>query len=271
MAYLKAIIFDVDGTLANTEDIHRQAFNAAFAEFQLDFSWDEQEYMRLLSISGGKERIYTFLKEKNVTPNDENSLREYSLAIHKRKSEIYRQKLIAGHIGLRNGVERLLNEATEKGIRLAIATCTSRSNVQTLLTNALGPDALSRFDAIVTSDIVIDKKPSPVVYQFALAELGLGVNNCIVIEDTHNGNLAALETGLKTVITTHSLTLDNDFNGASLVIDQLGEPDNPFSISYGQAFDANYVDIELLENILINKSGTFARDNTEPQYLYAAK
>ena len=170
MALLKAIIFDVDGTLANTEEIHRQAFNAAFIEFGLEYSWSELEYIQLLSISGGRERIYAYLKEKDIKPNDEHSLREYSLIIHKRKSEIYRQKLIAGHIGLRNGGERLLNEAAGESIRLAIATCTSISNVEILLKNSLGPNALSRFDVIVTSDIVTDKKPSPVVYQFALAE-----------------------------------------------------------------------------------------------------
>jgi HAD superfamily hydrolase (TIGR01509 family) len=271
MAQLKAIIFDVDGTLANTEEIHRQAFNAAFTEFGLEYSWSEQEYTQLLSISGGKERIYAFLKEKNTTPNNEHSLREYSLVIHKRKSEIYREKLIAGHIGLRNGVERLLNEAASVGVRLAIATCTSISNVETLLKNALGPDALLRFDAIVTSDIVIDKKPSPVVYQFALAELGLRPSDCIAIEDTHNGNLAALETGLKTVITTHPLTLDNNFTGASLILDQLGEPNNPFTVSAGNAYGATCVDIRLLEKISLKKYISSVTEQLESQLVVAIK
>jgi len=271
MAQLKAIIFDVDGTLANTEEIHRQAFNAAFIEFGLEYSWSELEYIQLLSISGGRERIYAYLKEKDIKPNDEHSLREYSLIIHKRKSEIYRQKLIAGHIGLRNGVERLLNEAAGESIRLAIATCTSISNVEILLKNSLGPNALSRFDAIVTSDIVTDKKPSPVVYQFALAELGLRPNNCVAIEDTHNGNLAALETGLKTVITTHSLTLDNNFTGASLIVDQLGEPDNPFIISAGNSYATNYVDIGLLEKILLDKNISAVTEQLYSQCAVAIK
>jgi len=271
MAQLKAIIFDVDGTLANTEEIHRQAFNAAFTEFGLEYSWSEQEYIQLLSISGGKERIYAYLKEKNITPNNEHNLHEYSLIIHKRKSEIYREKLIAGHIGLRNGVERLLNEAANEGIRLAIATCTSISNVETLLKNALGPDALSCFDAIVTSDIVTDKKPSPVVYQFALAELGLRPSDCIAIEDTHNGNLAALETGLKTVITTHPLTQDNNFTGASLILDQLGEPDNSFTVSAGNSYGANYVDIGLFEKILSEENANATTEPWEPSIAIAAK
>lgn len=271
MAQLKAIIFDVDGTLANTEEIHRQSFNKAFQEFDLEFNWSEQEYTRLLSISGGKERIYAYLKEKSVTLENEHSLREYSLIIHKRKSEIYREKLIAGHVGLRSGVQRLLNEAESRNIRLAIATCTSLSNVETLLGNALGTDALKRFSAIVTSDVVLDKKPSPVAYQFALAELGLNAEHCIVIEDTQNGNIAALESGLKTVITTHPLTLDNNFSGASLVINKLGEPESPFTITSGNAFGSHYVDIDLLENILADNTSVLTADHSATQYAIAGK
>lgn len=271
MAQLKAIIFDVDGTLANTEEIHRQSFNEAFREFDLNYSWSEREYTRLLSISGGKERIYAYLKDKSITLDNEYSLREYSLIIHKRKSEIYREKLVAGHIGLRSGVQRLINEAESKNIRLAIATCTSLSNVETLLCNAIGVNALSRFSAIVTSDVVLDKKPSPIAYQFALAELGLEAKHCIVIEDTQNGNIAALETGLKTIITTHSLTLDNNFSGSSLVIDKLGEPESPFTVSCGNAFGSHYVDVDLLEKTLNDNTGMLSAEHHDSQYAVAGK
>ena len=248
MPHLKAIIFDVDGTLANTEEIHRQAFNAAFKEFDLPFQWSVQEYTRLLAISGGKERIYHYLKSHEIGKKyDLNYWHEYSLAIHRRKSVIYREMLEAGKIILRSGINRLLDEAREMNIRIAIATCTSFPNVKTLLTLNLGEDALDRFDAIVTCDIVIDKKPSPAVYQFALAELGLTPEYCIAIEDTINGNQAALQAGLKTIITTHAYTIDNDFSGANLILDQLGEPDEPFTVIGGNAFGSSYVDINLLE------------------------
>ena len=136
MRKLKAIIFDVDGTLAATEETHRQAFNEAFKEFDIPFQWSVSEYIRLLSISGGKERIYKFLKSQNFDISGKENLREYTLRLHQRKSEIYREKLIAGHIGLRNGVERLIKEARQKGIIMAIATCTSTENVEVLLKNA---------------------------------------------------------------------------------------------------------------------------------------
>ena len=253
MQSLKAIIFDVDGTLANTEETHRQSFNSAFTEFDLNYQWSEAEYTELLSISGGRERILAYLKAHNHEINGDMNLRDFALHIHQRKSEIYREKLTAGHIGLRIGVSRLISEARQQGIKLGIATATSYANVKTLLENNLGQGALSQFDAVVTSDIVKDKKPSPVVYQFALAELGLTPEVCIAIEDTTNGNRAACASGLKTIITTHAFTLDNDFTGASLVLDQLGEPDTPFNVINGNAYGSRYVNIALLKRIQSGK------------------
>jgi len=250
MRKLKAIIFDVDGTLAATEETHRQAFNAAFKEFDVPFQWSVSEYMELLNISGGKERILKFLQSKEFAAPGNESLRDYTLKVHQRKSEIYREKLIAGHIGLRNGVERLIKEAKAKGISMAIATCTSTANVETVLKSALGEDALSYFETLVSCDLVADKKPSPSVYQYALANLGLKPENCIVIEDTSNGNRSALAAGIKTVISTHPLTVDEDFTGASLVIDQLGEPEKNFAVSSGNSCGAGYVDVDLLEKII---------------------
>ena len=250
MVRLKAIIFDVDGTLANTEEIHRQSFNEAFTEFGINYVWTAAEYTDLLSISGGKERIIAWFQSRDLGIGDENNQRNLASRIHQRKSEIYRAHLRHGHIAPRPGVVRLIDEALERGIRLGIATSSSRANVETLLDCILDKDALSLFDAIVTSDIVADKKPSPSVYQFALARLGLLQRDCIAIEDTSNGNLAAIASGIMTVITIHEFTIDNDFTGASLVVDQLGEPDQPFRIIAGNAHGKNNVDVDLLQHIL---------------------
>jgi HAD superfamily hydrolase (TIGR01509 family) len=247
---LKAIIFDVDGTLANTEETHRQSFNSAFEEFGLGYHWSEQEYADLLSISGGRERITAYLKARKFRGNGSLGLRDFALHLHQRKSEIYRENLIAGHVRLRNGVLRLIAEAKQKSIKLGIATATSMANVKTLLQHNIGKEGLAQFDVVVTSDIIKDKKPSPAVYQFATAELGLTPDTCIAIEDTTNGNRAARAAGLKTVITTHAFTIDNDFSGASLVVNQLGEPDKPFSVISGNSFGAGYVDTGLLKSLL---------------------
>ena len=271
MSQLKALIFDVDGTLANTEETHRIAFNIAFNEFKLGIEWSEQEYARLLKISGGKERIYAYLKKHKVKTDNNIGMREFALKIHQRKSEIYREKLIDGHIGLRVGVKRLLDEAKEKGLKIGIATCTSTSNVETLLKNTLGPGAMSYFDTVVTSDIVIDKKPSPVVYQFALSELGLEPKVCIAIEDTYNGNRAAYAAGLKTVITTHAFTRSDNFEHASIVLDQLGDPGQPFKVISGNAHGAQYVDIQLLENIMAEENLEIIPEYWEPEFAVVAK
>jgi HAD superfamily hydrolase (TIGR01509 family) len=249
MPKLAAIIFDVDGTLADTEEYHRQAFNEAFREFGYDWEWTRSEYTKLLGISGGRERIRAFAESMLHKPGYSPDLRELAARLHQRKSEIYRAKLSAGDISLRPGVKRLLNEAWRMGLRMAIATSSSRQNVETLLGKAL-KRGMRYFQSVVTSDIVADKKPSPAVYQYALAELGLPPERCIAIEDTANGNKAALAAGLKTIITTHQFTRKHDFTGASLIVNRLGSPENPFTILRGDAHGASFVDARLMECIL---------------------
>ncbi len=249
---LKAIIFDMDGTLANTEEIHRLAFNAAFEEFSLPINWSVDIYTELLSVSGGKERIFRFLNDSEI--QIDKNLREFAICVHQRKSEIYREMLVEGKLQLRNGVKRLINEAHRKKIRMGIATSSSKANVETLLLTTLGDKSPVYFESIVCCDLIGDQKPSPAVYQYALAELGVAPENCVAIEDTCNGNEAAKAAGLKTVITTHNFTTDSDFTGASLVLNQLGEPESPFILSNGEPQEKTFVDIELLNNLLSDQS-----------------
>ncbi len=251
---LKGIILDVDGTLADTEEIHRQAFNLTFEEYKLDWHWSVDNYRELLHISGGKERFRKCLNEDKELKDKVKDPADFIQDLHRRKSENYRSLLASDHIQLRPGVQRLLDEAKNRNIRLGVATCSSTANLRTLINSTLNIEPEEIFSTIITCDIVADKKPSPIAYQCALSSLGLTADSCIAIEDTYNGNRAALNAELKTIITTHQYTKNDDFTGASLVVNQLGEPGNPFTITEGDNFNKEYVDIELLDKILNNSS-----------------
>lgn len=261
---LTTIIFDMDGTLANTEEIHRQAFNQAFTEFHLPIRWEPDEYAQLLSISGGRQRIYRYLKSHSI--NIRKDKRRFSREIHKRKSEIYREKLDAGHLVLRRGVLRLIRDAHKYNIRMGIATSSSYNNIITLVHNTLGPRGMDYFDSIVSCDLISEQKPSPAVYQYALAELGTNPENCVAIEDTSNGNRAALAAGIRTVITTHEFTLDNDFTGASLILDDMGEPEHHFNVISGDPHGQNYLNLELMKQILMAPAAVNVESPWFPAY-----
>ena len=249
MTKLQALIFDVDGTLADTEEVHRLAFNAAFSDFGLKWEWSRELYADLLSVSGGRERIQFYAESHGTELDCTDEPQNFAAKIHRRKTAHYQRMLRAAKLRLRPGIERLLNEARGTGIRLAIATSTLRANVEALLENVLGKEALSWFDVIATCDVIAEKKPSPAVYLYTLTELGLDADACMAIEDTRNGNLAALRAGMKTIISTHPLTRHQDFSGASLVLNHLGEPDRPFTVFAGDAHGAHYVNVSLLRRV----------------------
>ncbi len=253
MADLKALIFDVDGTLAETErDGHRPAFNQSFVDNVLDWNWSEERYGELLDVSGGKERMKAYVQQSQpnfVLPAGFADITEFIKHLHAAKTLYYKQFAQEGRIPLRPGVERLLNEARAKGIRLAIATTTTPANVQALLENTLGPQSLDWFEVIAAGDMVPHKKPAPDIFEYALEHLNLPPENCLGFEDTNNGLLSATQTGLKTVVTVNDYTREQDFSKATLVISDFGEPSAPFSVISGDAGDAKYFDIALAQSL----------------------
>ncbi|MEP0886256.1 HAD-IA family hydrolase [Trichocoleus sp. ST-U3] len=254
MSKLQALIFDVDGTLADTErDGHRVAFNRAFAEAGLDWDWSISLYGELLAITGGKERIRFYIEQYLPDFEPPTDLDSFIANLHATKSKYYQSLLAEGEIPLRLGVERLLKEAREQGVRLAIATTTTPSNVTTLLEQTLGSDSLSWFEVIAAGDIVPAKKPAPDIYQYALQEMNLQAQDCLAFEDSHHGLTSASQIGLKTVVTVNDYTQDQDFTGATLVLSDLGEPNQPFKVLAGDAGDKSYLDMALAQRLLTSQ------------------
>jgi HAD superfamily hydrolase (TIGR01509 family) len=247
---LKALIFDVDGTLADTErDGHRVAFNQAFEEYQLDWHWDEALYGKLLTVTGGKERMAYYLDHFNTAYPQTDKTPALIAQLHKAKTRHYTTLLATGAIPLRPGVKRLLDEARQAGIRLAVATTTTPENVTALLEHALAPGSTNWFEVIAAGDVVPAKKPAADIYVYALQKMQLSAADCLAFEDSENGIKSSRGANLKTIITVNDYTLDHDFTGAALVLDQLGEPGNHFHVMQGRSYGFNHVNLDLLKKI----------------------
>jgi beta-phosphoglucomutase-like phosphatase (HAD superfamily) len=240
---LAALIFDVDGTLAETEELHRCAFNESFHEAGLPWFWDRALYRRLLAVTGGKERIRYFIASFGGSPD----LTPGAIAsLHKIKSRRYAELVAAGALTLRPGVERLLREARRANLRLAIATTTTPANVQALLNATLGAEWRNWFAAIGAGDAVAAKKPAPDVYRMVLQTLGLPANECLAFEDTRNGLISARVAGIATVVTISEYGDTGPFPDALAVVDHLGEPDKPCTVFAGGIAGGGYIDLSTL-------------------------
>ena len=222
---LKALIFDVDGTLADTESAHRAAFNHAFAEEGLDWVWDEALYIKLLDISGGKERIAHYWKQTrgDIVGIEADALKDTIARLHELKTAAYEGMVNDGMVSLRPGVLRLIESAHDQGLALAIATTTSPVNIAALLRKAIGLHWRSLFGVVEDASTAPQKKPHPQVYLQTLQRMGLGGDECLAIEDSGNGLQAALAAGLPTVITPNSFTAKHHFEGALRVVPDLGD------------------------------------------------
>jgi len=224
---MQALIFDVDGTLADTErDGHRVAFNLAFAEAGLDWVWDVPLYGQLLAVTGGKERILHYIRQYRPGGVPAGDLDAFIRDLHQAKTRHYVRLMADPGIPPRPGVMRLLQEARQAGVRLAIATTTTPANVTSLLTHSFGPEVEDWFEVIGAGDVVPAKKPAPDIYQYVLQHMGLDPGQALAVEDSDNGFRSAAAAGLKTLVTVTDYTRNQDFTGALAVFEHLGDPGN---------------------------------------------
>jgi HAD superfamily hydrolase (TIGR01509 family) len=220
---IQAIIFDVDGTLADTEDGHRIAFNQAFALRGLGWHWDVPLYDQLLAVTGGKERIRYYLKDFLPGFEKPADFDGFVKDLHALKTQQYTAMVRGGQIPLRPGVKTLIETAHAAGIRLAIATTTAPDNVSALLEVGLGPHWASLFGAVGCGDMVPNKKPAPDVYLWVMQQLGVQPADCVALEDSDNGLRAALAAGIRTYITLNAYTRGHRFEGAAAVYEDLSD------------------------------------------------
>ena len=220
---LQALIFDVDGTLADTEAAHRAAFNLAFAQEGLDWVWDEPLYTRLLDISGGKERLLHYWTQRHpeVRDVDGAGVRDTIARLHELKTAAYEAMVNDGAVSLRPGVLHLIDAAGQAGLHLAIATTTSPVNIAALLRGAIGTDWRQFFGIVEDASTAAIKKPHPQVYLQTLQRLQLPAAQCLAFEDSVNGLRAATGAGLATVITPTQFTAGHDFSAALKVLPNL--------------------------------------------------
>jgi HAD superfamily hydrolase (TIGR01509 family) len=226
---LKAIIFDCDGVLVDTErDGHRVGFNRAFRQFGIDAEWDVPLYGKLLHVAGGKERMRAYFDEYGW-PEDKaaefGGRDELILALHKAKTEITAGLVSEGALPLRPGISRIVDDAIAAGVTLGVCTTSNPKFIDAVL-DLFGPERKAKFAFVHAGDCVARKKPDPEIYELAKQSLGLPVDECVVIEDSRNGLLAAKGAGLPCLITTSTYTVDEDFSEADRVVPDLGDEPN---------------------------------------------
>lgn len=253
---MKALIFDCDGVLADTERYgHLPAFNQTFKEFGLPVQWSEEEYGVKLQIAGGKERMASLLTPGFVAraglPTEAEAQKKLVADWHKRKTEIYKELVRTGRLPGRPGVRRVAQEAHTAGWKLAVASTSAEESVRGVLDYVVGKELAAAF-LVLAGDIVPKKKPAPDIYLLALEKLGLSPAEGLIIEDSRNGLLAAVAAGVRCVVTLSSYTLDEDMHEALLVVSDLGEPETPLKLvaNRSQARPGAYLTLHDLEACL---------------------
>ena len=256
----KALIFDCDGVLADTErDGHLVAFNQMWRENGVNWQWNIAQYAEKVKIGGGKERMFSLREDDDFravysVPESEEAWWNIVRGWHKGKSEIYQELISSGAIPGRRGVKRLAEAALANGWLLAVCSTSAIASVETVLYHVMGSELASQFAGVFAGDMVKAKKPTPDIYNLAIEQLNLDPTNCLVVEDSRNGLLAATAAGMTCIVTYSDLTKDEDFSEAAIVLSDFGEPGNESIVITQNRTDAQpecYVTVDDLEQILV--------------------
>jgi HAD superfamily hydrolase (TIGR01509 family) len=216
----KAVLFDVDGTLAETEaEGHLPAFNEAFVQLGIPWSWSHDLYGRLLEITGGFERMQHYARQQGyhewLTEHGLDRLRQ----AHRLKNELYAQRLRTGLVQPRVGLAEFMVRLQAEGIPWAVVTTTSQSNWKALWLNCLRPVFASEPLFAICGEDVVKKKPDPEAYLQGLERLGLDSESVVAIEDSPNGLQSAKRAGMSCLVVRSIYFQDVTFEGALAVMD----------------------------------------------------
>ena len=240
---LKAIIFDVDGTLGETEQVHREAFNAAFRAEDLDWNWSTELFREISEIPGGRERLRHYVENYHPECVERFEKEDLFLKVHRQKTRLFGRLLEDSGTSLRTGVGRLITDARSSGILLGVCTTSQLETFEILVINALGFEAISWFKAVVSGKDVRKRKPDPEGYVEVLRKLRINADEAVVIEDSPQGVQAARAAGIKVIAAPSESTREKEFAGAEIVLSDLGEPGMPFEALHGNPQGFSYASV----------------------------
>ena len=246
MTYLEGVYWDLDGTIANTElEAHLPAFNLAFKDYRIDWNWDSNEYLQLLRVNGGKNRIAYYSKSKKYGLSD-----DLIIKIHEKKQFYYLEIIKQNYINFKTGVFRLINELHRKKIRQFIVTSSSRKQVDLIIEYLF--KGFNPFEFIISSEDVELMKPNPSPYLKAVELSGINKKNSIVFEDSNPGLKSPIAANLPTIYIPSNIPIVLDKNiKLNCILDSLGDEINVANVIKGPKLKKKYVDYSFLNNYLM--------------------
>lgn len=224
--YTCALLFDCDGVIVETEELHRLAYNASFKEFECTIDgkpleWPVEYYDILQNtVGGGKPKMKWHFgnngwpaSKAGPAPADEATQNKLVDDLQDCKTKHYKM-IVETCAEARGGVLELMDEGLARpDIAMAICSAATKAGFEKVTNSVVTPERLAKFDVILAGDDVTLKKPDPLIYNLARERLGVPADRCIVIEDSMVGLRAAVGANMPCIITPTTSTASADFMG----------------------------------------------------------